>query len=359
MGKSEPRGGALAYGINVTENLDPQTELSADLPPQDTPEVNQPAPTGAPAPTLWPLRQLPWAAIASALLAFLVSILAFRQLWNMFVVSTAGRLTDHAAMLGGERGQISIWPTFYAVLEAISIPFLLIVVLGSFALGVLRRRWIVAIQVVLLVGGSNLTTQLLKQNILELPADDPLPAVANSLPSGHTTVAASLAVAVLFTVSRRWRPLAAVLGMTYAVLVGVTTVIGQWHRPSDVIAAYLVVAAWAAIVCVIISLDGREVVIANADASGWESGKPASRAIVTTAAMFVAVALIGALVAIFGYWRTSGLEEPAQSGSDLTLAFVGGAAGIVTVGALVFAGLLAVRSMADRRLDQTTALPES
>lgn len=343
----------------MTENLDPQTAPTAEPPAEEVQQTAQPAEQTPAAPRLTPAHQVPWAAITSALLMFVVSIMSFRLVWNMFVVSAEGRVADHAAMLGAERGQTAIWPTFYAVLEAISIPFLLIVVLGSFALGVLRRRWIVAIQVVLLVGGSNLTTQLLKQNILELPADDPLPAVANSLPSGHTTVAASLAVAVLFTVSRRWRPLAAVLGMVYAVLVGVTTVIGQWHRPSDVITAYLVVAAWAAIVCVIISLDGREVVMANADASGWESGKPASRAIVTTAAMFVAVALIGALIAIFGYWRTSGLEEPAQSGSELTLAFAGGAAGIVTVGALVFAGLLAVRSMADRRLDQTIALPES
>lgn len=338
----------------MTKNVDPKDAPSAD--PADTGDA---APRQRATPTLPPLRELPWAVIITALSICAVSILAFRVVWTLFVLSPEGRLTDHDAMLGAQRGQTALWPTFYAVLEAISTPFLVIVVLGSFALGLLRRRWIVAIQVVLLVGGSNLTTQLLKQNLLELPFDDPLPAVSNSLPSGHTTVAASLAVAVLFTVSRRWRPLTAVLGLAYAAIVGITTVIGQWHRPSDVIAAYLVVAAWAAIVCVIISLDGKEVFVAQQDKSGWDSGRPASRAITTTAAMFVAVALIGALAAIFGYLRTSALDEPAQSSGELTVAFVGGAAGIITIAALVFAGLLVLRSMADRQLEQTSAPSES
>jgi hypothetical protein len=66
----------------------------------------------------------------------------------------------------------------------------------------------------------------------------------NSLPSGHTTLAASAAAAVFLMVSPRWRPLAGFLGGSFAVATGVSTLINQWHRPADVVAAFLVVAAF-------------------------------------------------------------------------------------------------------------------
>ena len=66
----------------------------------------------------------------------------------------------------------------------------------------------------------------------------------NSLPSGHTTMAASAAAAVFLMVSPRWRPLAGFLGGSFAVATGVSTLINQWHRPADVVAAFLVVAVF-------------------------------------------------------------------------------------------------------------------
>ena len=66
----------------------------------------------------------------------------------------------------------------------------------------------------------------------------------NSLPSGHTTMAASAAAAVFLMVSPRWRPLAGFLGGSFAVATGVSTLINQWHRPADVVAAFLVVGAF-------------------------------------------------------------------------------------------------------------------
>src|SRR6476660_9933969 len=65
----------------------------------------------------------------------------------------------------------------------------------------------------------------------------------NSLPSGHTTLAASAAAAVFLMVSPRWRPLAGFLGGSFAVATGVSTLINQWHRPADVVAAFFVVGA--------------------------------------------------------------------------------------------------------------------
>lgn len=71
---------------------------------------------------------------------------------------------------------------------------------------------------------------------------------ANSLPSGHTTMAASAAVLVFLAAAPRHRPVAGVLGAFWAAGWGGWIYAEEWHRPSDMIAAYLVAAAWG-LVC--------------------------------------------------------------------------------------------------------------
>src|SRR6185503_11420074 len=69
----------------------------------------------------------------------------------------------------------------------------------------------------------------------------------NSLPSGHTTVALSIALAAVIVVPSAWRPTIAMGVCAVATLVGVATVLGRWHRPSDVVAATFVCVVWAAL----------------------------------------------------------------------------------------------------------------
>jgi membrane-associated phospholipid phosphatase len=110
-----------------------------------------------------------------------------------------------------------------------------------------RRREVIAALV--LVAGANLTTQLLKvtleharykasQHGVELPW-------ADSFPSGHTTAAASIAVALLLVVPARHRFNAATGGMLLTAAVGLSVVILGWHYPSDVLGGLLVVATWS------------------------------------------------------------------------------------------------------------------
>jgi hypothetical protein len=80
--------------------------------------------------------------------------------------------------------------------------------------------------------------------------------LTNSFPSGHSTVAMSLAVALVLVVPARARLAAAFGGLAYATLVGAGTVTAGWHRPSDVIGAYLVVMVWAG--CSVALLIGTE-----------------------------------------------------------------------------------------------------
>jgi hypothetical protein len=83
--------------------------------------------------------------------------------------------------------------------------------------------------------------------------------MSNWFPSGHATVAMSLAIALVLVVSANVRGWAALGGFAYATLVGAGTVTAGWHRPSDVIGAYLVVATWAgASVAALLWAEGAE-----------------------------------------------------------------------------------------------------
>jgi membrane-associated phospholipid phosphatase len=70
----------------------------------------------------------------------------------------------------------------------------------------------------------------------------------NSLPSGHTTLAVALGVALVVALPRALRPVAAVAATGAALLVGVATMVAGWHRPSDLVAAVAVVAGVGAAV---------------------------------------------------------------------------------------------------------------
>jgi membrane-associated phospholipid phosphatase len=109
-----------------------------------------------------------------------------------------------------------------------------------------RRREVLAAVVV--VAAANLTTQLLKTTLeharhkaFEHGVELPWP---NSFPSGHTTAAASIAVALLLVVPAAHRRAAALVGGALTVIVGVSVIVLKWHYPSDVLGALLVVGTW-------------------------------------------------------------------------------------------------------------------
>jgi hypothetical protein len=116
--------------------------------------------------------------------------------------------------------------------------------LACVTLALVRRRFDLALGAVTLIGGANVTTQLLKYHVFTRPD---LSSGPNSLPSGHTTVALSIALAAVIVAPSAWRSTVAIGVSASAALVGVATVLGRWHRPSDVIAATFVCIVWAAV----------------------------------------------------------------------------------------------------------------
>jgi hypothetical protein len=93
--------------------------------------------------------------------------------------------------------------------------------------------------------GANASVQLLKTRLPRPDLDDfPAP---NSFPSGHTAAAASVAFALMLVLPHAVRGMVALIGAGYVTVIAVATVWAEWHRPSDSLAALLIVLAWSAL----------------------------------------------------------------------------------------------------------------
>lgn len=113
---------------------------------------------------------------------------------------------------------------------------------------VARRRLWLALAIVAILLGANVTTQLLKPLLAEPRAAGELgglvPPQAASWPSGHATAAMSLALAMVLAAPARLRPRAAAAGAGFAIAVCYSFLTLGWHYPSDVLGGFLVAATW-------------------------------------------------------------------------------------------------------------------
>ncbi len=266
----------------------------------------------------------------------LVAVAGVVSLWYVFVTSRTGQLLDAAVLDGAHYGRTRLWRLAEPVLDVISVPFIATVLVGAVVLAMIRRQWLLTLQVGLLMAGANLTTQLLKHAVLQRPDLGLGDRVVNTMPSGHTTAAASCAVALVLVVPRRMRALTATLGALYTAGTGIATLIGGWHRPSDVIAAGLVVLAWAGLVSAL-----------------RPTGPPATarqrKRETSTVSLMLGLGLVAAAVAGIALQRTALAlrENPAvnllnglESRTDLLTAYGGGALGIAAAVLGVFGMLL-------------------
>ena len=116
------------------------------------------------------------------------------------------------------------------------------------AVAVLRRRPRSALMAAAILGGANVTTQVLK-HLTEGPRAYDLATWsggkgAELWPSGHTTGAMTLALCLVLVVPRHLRPMAAAIGGCFTVAVVYSLMVLGWHLPSDSVAALLVATSW-------------------------------------------------------------------------------------------------------------------
>jgi membrane-associated phospholipid phosphatase len=282
------------------------------------------------------MRDWGTAAVAGWLLALGAACTAgFVALARFFVRTEHGQKIDTIALTGNSIGQARIDDFVDTVLNAMSVVSLASAAAVVAFIALIRGRRGLALMVLLLIAGSNVTTQVAKLVITRpnLGVDVERAAAGNSLPSGHTTVAASVAIALVLVLPPRVRALGAFIAAAYAALAGVATMSAGWHRPSDAMAALLIVGGWASLVSILLLLARR-----RGDRS---TGREAHRA---SAVVLVLAGIVLLMLAAVAMELTEQVRDydPSELGERrLFAAYAGGAAGIVGTASLLVGLVLA------------------
>jgi membrane-associated phospholipid phosphatase len=112
-------------------------------------------------------------------------------------------------------------------------------------LALLQKRVARALAAVAIVACSVGSVEALKHGLPHLGAAIPAGRLA-TFPSGHTSIAASLGLALVLAAPPVLRPAAALVGAAYAAGVGLSLILLGWHFPSDVVGSFFVCGFWAA-----------------------------------------------------------------------------------------------------------------
>ena len=249
--------------------------------------------------------------------AALLCVVAFVVLYLFFVRDVAGQAIDQLAFNGAEDGSTGTTVT-RRLLDLIPSVMVAVGAIVSLVIAMVRRAWFPLVVGVSAAMAAVVTTQLLKNVFLtrpELGVDGYIP---NSFPSGHTTVAAASALVVFLVASAHTRWLAGTIGAAFAVAAGVSTLVSLWHRPSDVIAALLVVAFWGCVAGAVLTRAGGRQRTAR-------TPTPARVGLKLQTGIAVLAGIVTAVAAGIGATGAFGV-------SDAPVAYLGAVTAIVAVG---------------------------
>jgi hypothetical protein len=126
---------------------------------------------------------------------------------------------------------------------------------------------------------------------------------------------------------------AALAGAAATCAMGLATIADRWHRPSDVVAAVLVVVGWTALVCAFAPARS---------APGAGTARPAGVATRLVAILLGGIAVPAALVSVLAAAATEGYAWAALPWSGGLTAYTGGLLAACAVSAAAFAALLVV-----------------
>lgn len=217
-------------------------------------------PRRAPAPAAEPLAaRLRPAALLLALSALSAS--AIVAIYVLFWGTDRGIVFDVAGLTRLDAQQDPVrHRQVNELLATISVESLLLVGGAAVGLALLRRRPVLALAAFAVLGGANVTTQVLKPALgaLDLVRGEAVKELPGSFPSGHATVAMSIGLTAVLVAPHALKLVTAIGAAGYAAVIGVALLALGWHYPSDVAAGYLVALAWAAAAgAAVIALDGR------------------------------------------------------------------------------------------------------
>lgn len=192
------------------------------------------------------VRRLILVGFAAAAVAALLYVAA--------VQTPLGQALDDLVLWGRPPADAEAVELAWRALATLNLAVAAVATAGLAGIALVVGRPVLAAGVIVVVAGANLTTQLLKEVVLERPnlVGSDAYAYGNSFPSGHVTLAASLALAALLVAPRRLRSLVALGGAAYVSVVGMSTLTAGWHRLADAMGAILVALAWAGLVAAVV-----------------------------------------------------------------------------------------------------------
>lgn len=177
------------------------------------------------------------------LVATIASVMGVVGTYWFFVRTTTGQYIDESALDEAVAVYGKATKAALGFLDALPTLAVVVGLGGLLYAAIVKRRWQGALIALAGAGAANVLTHVLKAYVFTRPFRGIQTIMENSLPSGHTTAAASAAAAVFLVCSPAKRPFVAFAGTTFAVAAGGATLVNQWHRPADVVAAFLVVGA--------------------------------------------------------------------------------------------------------------------
>ena len=257
----------------------------------------------------------------------------FTGLYVFFVRTLAGQAMDQLAFDGAEFGRRSVTPLAQELLDAVPLVSVVIGLLLTGVVTVVRRNGKTLVVAFGAALGAVVSTQLLKMAILTRPDLGVDGYDGNSFPSGHTTVAAASALAVFLVASPRTRGLAALGGSGFAIVAGVATLANGWHRPSDVIAALLVVAIWGCVAGLVLTRGPWSMGIVGEGRATRPAGVDRLQF-----RIFIPVAVVAVAAFLVTWFRAFG-DTPST-----LIAYIGGVTAIVAAGLGI--GLTGIRLFA-------------
>lgn len=282
------------------------------------------------------------AARTAALVVALAAATGTWLVWWAMVTTWPGQRVEERVFETADRFQDVVNRVVEPVLLLGSPPWLVTGLLVVCGLGLVRRRWGATGMAAVVIIGSNVTTQVIKDGVFfrtGLVGD--WNRDINTLPSGHVTVVAAAWAALLFVAPRRWRPLTALAGAVATCAIGLATVADRWHRPSDVVAAVLVVVAWAAVVCALTPARW-------ADLPDDDSPARSGAATGMVAALLGVIAVPAAALSVLAAAATEGRAWAGLPWDGGLTAYAGGLLAACAISAAAFAVLLPLRQATAR-----------
>lgn len=180
----------------------------------------------------------------SSLLWAVSLVAAFIAVYVVAVHTEVGQGADQRAFLSLRgTGATADLPHVVGLGSVTDLRLWLVSVVAIIGLGLMaRRRLSIVVLLVLPVVGIVLT-QFLRDELLTRPDFDGLGWVTNTFPSGHAVAAAGCVAAIVRAAPRSVAPVAAVAGVGWLTLVSQDLMVWGWHRPSDLIGSVLLAAA--------------------------------------------------------------------------------------------------------------------